>query len=168
MAHTRILIENACYHIFCRGNRKEAVFLDDNDYTKYLLFLKKAKKIYFVQIYSYCLMPNHVHLLARFGDINNISKFMRWVNRGYTAFYNAKYEKVGHLWQGRYKSKPIINEQYAVHCAEYIENNPVRSGITTNTAEYSWSSIIERCLTYKKSSWMTYDFKTYSGIRGRC
>jgi len=95
-------------------------------------------------------MPNHLHLLVQVQHAKNISKFMHWLNRGYTAYFNAKYGKVGHLWQGRFKSNPIVKGQYLINVATYIENNPVRAGIAHDPVDYIWSSYKERCLLERK------------------
>ena len=147
---TRLLVENACYHVMTRGNQKQKVFLCDADYGAYLAILKKAKKKYRVLVYAYCLMPNHVLILVYLKVICDISKFMHWLNRGYTYYFNAKYEKVGHLWQGRFKSKPIIKDDYLLNCSEYIESNPVRAELVGDISKYAWSSYKERCLSGKK------------------
>jgi len=76
---------------------------------------------------------------------------MHWINRGYTAYFNAKYDKVGHLWQGRFKSNPIVKGQYLINAATYIENNPVRAGIVNDPANYKWSSYKERCLLAERN-----------------
>jgi len=145
-----VYIDNACYHITTRGNQKQAAFIDNEDYLRCLATVKRAKKKYAVLLYAYCLMPNHLHLLIESKIAGDISKFMHWVNRGYVAYFNAKYGKVGHLWQGRFKSKPIIKDRYLINCAEYIEENPVRAGLVSDIAAYPWSSYRERCLLSKK------------------
>jgi len=147
---SRTLIECACYHIITRGNQRQKVFKNNDDYDRYITTLKKAKKKYNILLYSYCLMPNHVHLLIEPESCISLSGFMHWLSRGYTAYFNAKYIKVGHLWQGRFKSKPIVKGQYLINCAEYIEANPVRANITTDISGYPWSSYKERCLSTAK------------------
>jgi len=142
----RVLIEHACYHIVARGNQKQVIFKENDDFDKFLGIVKMAKKKYTIKIYAYCLMPNHVHLLIDPSDSYEISKFMHWINRGYTAYFNTKYEKVGHLWQGRFKSKPIVKDNYLFHCASYIEMNPLRAGLVTDISNYLWTSYNERCL----------------------
>jgi len=142
---SRIFIDQACYHIIVRGNKKQRTFMENSDFLRYLSMLRRAKKRYGVRLYAYCLMANHVHLLIDTAHSRNISKFMHWLNRGYTAYFNAKYEIVGHLWQGRFISKPILKGYYLIHCATYIEMNPVRAKITDDIASYKWSSYKERC-----------------------
>ena len=142
----RIFIDYACYHIITRGNQKQKVFKDEVDYAKYLSIVRKAKRKYKIRLCAYCLMPNHVHMLIEPTKAPLISKFMHWVNVGYTTYFNSKYVKVGHLWQGRFKGKPILKGKYLIQCASYIEGNPVRADIITDMADYKWSSYRERCL----------------------
>ncbi|MBC8473874.1 MAG: transposase [Candidatus Omnitrophica bacterium] len=143
----RTFMDYPCYHIITRGNQRQTVFMNEKDYTVYLGILKKAKRKYRILLYAYCLMPNHVHLLIESLSSLNMSKFMQWVNRGYSAYFNQVYRTSGHLWQGRFISKPILKDQYLVHCANYIESNPVRARIVENIADYKWSSYKERCLS---------------------
>jgi len=143
---SRIFVDNACYHIIARGNQQQNIFLCAEDYEKYLSMVKKAKRKYGIFLYAYCLMTNHVHLLIEAIKSKNMSKFMHWISRGYTAYFNAKYGKTGHLWQGRFQSRPIVKGQYLINAAVYIENNPVRAGIVNDPADYPWSSYRERCL----------------------
>jgi len=148
---SRTFIDYACYHVIIRGNQKQTVFREEDDFIKYFNILKRALKKYDIRLYSYCLMPNHVHMLIEPVCSRNMSKFMHWLNRGYTAYFNTKYDMVGHLWQGRFKSKPILKGEYLIHCANYIEANPVRAGMTSDISLYEWSSYNERCFTLKKT-----------------
>ncbi|MFQ5952409.1 MAG: transposase [Candidatus Omnitrophota bacterium] len=147
---SRSFIDYGCYHIITRGNQKQKICISDEDFCRYLSIVKKAKKKYAISLYSYCIMPNHAHLLIECKQSCNMSKFMHWINRGYTSYFNAKYDKNGHLWQGRFKSKPILKGQYLIHCSNYIEANPVRAKIANDIAEYRWSSYRERCLLSRK------------------
>ena len=143
----RLLIDNACYHIITRGNQQQAVFHQEKDYQKYLYSLRKYKKKYNILLYGYCLMLNHLHLLIEPIDIRNLSKFMQCLNRSYTGYFNKRYQKVGHLWQGRFISKVIVKDRYLLDCIEYVELNPVRANIVKTAADYPWSSYKERLLT---------------------
>ncbi|MBU1006602.1 MAG: transposase [Candidatus Omnitrophica bacterium] len=148
----RTFMKQSCYHVIIRGNQRQRVFKRGKDYVRYLRILKKAKKKYGILLYAYCLMPNHVHLLIEAATSMNMSKFMQWVNRGYSAYFNNTYKTVGHLWQGRFISKPIMKDQYMIHCANYIESNPLRTEIpmVDNIADYKWSSYRERCISSRK------------------
>jgi len=143
----RTFMNYPCYHVITRGNQRQIVFRDEKDCCVYLKILRKAKHKYQILLYSYCLMPNHVHLLIETRSSSNMSKFMQWLNRGYSAYFNQVYKTSGHLWQGRFISKPILKDQYLMHCANYIESNPVRAKMVENIADYKWSSYKERCLS---------------------
>jgi len=97
-------------------------------------------------------MPNHVHLLGEIHKKENLAKFMHGVNRSYTGYFNEKYQAVGHLWQGRFKSKLIIKDAYLLDCLTYIELNPIRATIVERPSEYKWSSYKERNLGIEKDN----------------
>lgn len=145
----RSLLNYNYYHIITRGNRKQIVFRTTEDYKKYLNILKKAKNKYKILLYAYCLMPNHVHLLIETKTSSDMSKFMRWINLAYATHYNNTYQILGHLWQGRFISKPIFKEKYLIDCAYYIESNPARANIVKDITEYKWNSYKERLLDTK-------------------
>ncbi len=151
MARTRLLINNACYHIYARGNQKQAVFKSKEDYEFYLHQLKHYKRKHSLHIYGYCLMPNHIHIIGEPKNPGRLPRFMQCLHRSYTAYYNKKYNKVGHLWQGRFKTKAITRDQYLLDCIAYVEQNPLRANLVKNIKEYEFSSYPERNLTYLKS-----------------
>ena len=136
----RITVENGCYHIITRGNQKQTVFLEARDYERYLLMLGKCKKRFNFKLYCFCLMPNHVHLIIEVADPLVLNKIMRSINLKYTLYFNSKYEKVGHLWQDRFKSKLIDKDAYLLECINYIENNPLRASLISSLPDYRWSS----------------------------
>ena len=136
----RIIMENACYHIITRGNQKQCVFLDAADYQFYFSLLRKYKKRFGFKLYCFCLMPNHVHLIIEVKDPHKLNKLMRSLNLSYTLHFNSKYNKVGHLWQDRFKSKIIEKDGYFLECINYIEANPVRASLVSRMHEYPWSS----------------------------
>ncbi|MBN2097811.1 MAG: transposase [Candidatus Omnitrophica bacterium] len=142
----RLLIENACYHLMVRGNQKQKVFLCDDDLQEYLERLRGYKKKFNFKLYGYCLMPTHVHIVGQIVVSRDLSKFMQALNRSYTAYFNDKYEKVGHLWQGRYRNKVIVKDQYLIDCISYVELNPIRAELVNSVCEYPWSSYRQRVL----------------------
>jgi len=97
-------------------------------------------------LYGYCLMPNHIHLIGEPVYPEKLPKFMQCLHRSYTAYFNKKYNKVGHLWQGRFKAKLIAKDQYLIHCIAYVEQNPVRAKLINSPNEYEFSSYSERNL----------------------
>lgn len=136
----RVTIENGCYHIITRGNQKQRVFEDYGDYEKYLKLLTKYKNKYRFKFYCFCLMPNHVHLIIEVNNASLLNKIMRSLNLSYTLYFNLKHNKVGHLWQDRFKSKIIGKDAYLIECINYIEANPVRASLCSHLTEYRWSS----------------------------
>ncbi len=142
----RPLFTNVMYHVTSRGNNKQPVFLEDLDFQRYLRYLKKYKKKFETRLYSFCLMPNHVHLLVCPNNKENLKKFMHGVNMSYAKYFNYKYNKVGHIWQNRYLSRLISKDEYFINCINYIEFNPIRAKLTDRVETYPWSSYSARAL----------------------
>jgi putative transposase len=89
-------------------------------------------------------MPNHVHLIIKIKQGKDLQKIIQGLNQTYTIWFNQKYDKIGHLWQGRYKSMLIQNNSYLIDCIEYVELNPVRAGLVKKPTSYLWSSCHSR------------------------
>ena len=145
----RIKYEGAIYHITSRGNERRDIFKTEKDYNKFLKILKDSLKIYNVVLYSYVLMPNHFHFLLE-TPLANISEFMRQFNIAYTSYYNKHYNRVGHLYQGRYKSILVQKENYLNILSRYIHLNPIRIKKFNGSSfvdkkkyltEFKWSSL---------------------------
>jgi len=145
----RLILDDACYHVMARGNQKQKTFVEKSDFMKYLELLRHYKREFKFRLYGYCLMPNHIHLILQINDGAQLGKIMQGLNQTYTILFNAKYAKVGHLWQGRYKSMVIQNNKYLLECIEYVELNPIRAELCKSPFHYPWSSWQER-LGYKK------------------
>src|SRR5262245_26048600 len=126
-------------HIWCRGNRKHAIFTDDYDREHYLWLLEKVAKKLEWRVLAYCLMTNHVHLLIEVPAFT-IAKGMRILNGEYAQYINRRYGYVGHLWQGRYSASRVDDESYCLQLDRYVVNNPVRAGMVETAAEWKWSS----------------------------
>ena len=140
----RILLENTCYHILNRGNQKQHIFIEKDDYQRYLDILKHYKKILYFKIFGYCLMPNHIHLIIKPKNPQELASIMQRQTQVYTLWFNKKYKKVGHLWQGRFKNMLINIDRYFMDCIYYVEANPVRAKLTNSPADYQWSSYKSR------------------------
>lgn len=121
----RINYKNALYHITSRGNERKNIFENDHDRDFFIQTLKESLNTYNVILYSYVLMPNHFHLLLE-TPLANLSEFMRQFNITYTSYYNRKYNRVGHLYQGRYKSILVQKDNCLNILSRYIHLNPVR------------------------------------------
>jgi len=135
----RIWFPGACYHIVVRGNRQQDIFHEPADRLMYLDKLRRVKTRTGFKLHAYVLMTNHVHLLMETGEIS-ISEIMRDINGFYTREFNKKYELVGHLFQGRYRSILVERDTYLLEVSRYIHLNPVRAKIVTRPEDYPWSS----------------------------
>jgi REP element-mobilizing transposase RayT len=135
----RIQFEGAFYHIIIRGNQRQDIFLDETDRGQYLERLHRYRNKCGFILYAYVLMSNHVHLLIETPN-DPISRIMQMINFTYTQYFNRKYGKVGHLFQGRYKSYLCDKDNYLLSLVRYIHNNPVRAGLVKDAGVYEWSS----------------------------
>ncbi|MGE4295815.1 MAG: transposase [Campylobacterales bacterium] len=131
-------------HIISRGNARMAVFHDAEDYSKFLALLKEFKKLHGIEVYAYCLMPNHFHLALKSLNEGSVSPFMQKLMTTYVRYHHHKYKASGHLWQGRYKNFLVQKEGYLWMLLRYIEANPVRAGLVKNAAEWPYGSLAER------------------------
>lgn len=136
----RIIIPNVPQHIIQRGNNRTVCFYADEDYTKYLEWLKEYADQTNCQIHAYVLMTNHVHLLASADKPEMISAMMKALGQRYVQYINRTYKRSGTLWEGLYKSCPTQAEAYLLSCQRYIELNPVRANMVQHPADYQWSS----------------------------
>lgn len=135
----RIEYEGAFYHVLSRGNERKKIFWDDKDHLLFKEILGEMSARFSVDIFAYVLMSNHYHLLIR-TNRPNISKSMQWLGLTYTRRFNLKYSRSGHLFQGRFKSFLIENDEYLLMLSCYIHRNPLRAGIVKRLIDYPWSS----------------------------
>lgn len=130
---------NDIYHIFIRGVGRQLIFEDDWDRRHFLNLLEKLVRQSSTDIYAWCLMDNHVHLLLH-GTMESVSTFMQSVESGYAISFNQRHERVGTLFQGRFQSVPIMTDEQLMVTVRYIHRNPVEVG---GTLESPWSSYRE-------------------------
>ena len=128
------------FHVYNRGNRKQDIFLEDVDYIGYLARLREYKDKRKISIICYCLMPNHFHLLLRQDSEIPIFSFLQSLHTSYSMYFNNKYDKVGHLFQGAFKQKEIDKDEYLLHLSSYIHLNPLSAGLVSKLEDYQWSS----------------------------
>jgi putative transposase len=136
----RIFVPGVSLHVRQRGNNRCAIFGDDRDYESYLVMLESAARRFRVDVHGYALMTTHTHILLTPSTDTGTAKTMQQVGVRYVLYYNRKYQRVGTLWTGRYKAKPITDERYWLTCLRYIEQNPVRAGLVVRPEQYRWSS----------------------------
>lgn len=135
----RVEYPGAVYHLTSRGIRKEWIFLDDLDFRTFLECLEETVSRFSFLCHGYCLMSNHYHILIETRE-SNLSQGMRYLNSVYAQQFNKRYDRVGHLFQGRYKGILVQKEDYLLELCRYIVMNPVRAGLVDHPAEYKWSS----------------------------
>lgn len=131
--------ENRYYHIYNRGNNKEKIFFEDDNYSYFLKqFAKYLSSV--CEVYAYCLMPNHFHFFIKVIDKDNFSKGIKNFFISYSKSINKRYGRVGSLFQGRYKALEISSDSYYTRITTYIHQNPVASGLVKRLEDYKYSS----------------------------
>ncbi|NLX30910.1 MAG: transposase [Deltaproteobacteria bacterium] len=137
---SRQLADGLIYHVINRGNDKQVVFRKKWDYEVFLELMGMARERYPLKVFAYCLMPNHFHFVAsQDGDIS-LSSWIQWLMTTHVRRYNRHYERSGHLWQGRFKSFPVQDDEHLLVLMRYVEGNPVRSGLVSTARDWKWSS----------------------------
>ena len=136
----RFLPPDNYFHIMNRGNNGQHIFTCDEDYAYYLEKLSNLKNEHPFDLYHYCLMGTHVHMLVKTQKETDFSVFSKRLNLSYANYFKRNYGCLGHFWQGRFKSQLIGNDIYFMQCGKYIELNPIRAGMVEDPSEYKWSS----------------------------
>ena len=160
----RIQYPDAVYHVTCRGNEKQKMFRDDLDRSRFLQLLNQSLNIYTVKLHSYVLMNNHFHLLVE-TPLANLSEFMRHFNIAYIGCFNRRHNRVGHLYQGRFKAIIVDKDAYLSVLSRYIHLNPVRIKALEKAeskekyrrlVRYPWSSLAGYLSKRKKQHFVEY------------
>ncbi|TLS77970.1 transposase [Mariprofundus erugo] len=149
----RIEYPGALYHLTARGNRQDEIFLGDEDRSVFLTLLGEEVEQQQWLCYAYCLMDNHYHLLVETPEANLV-KGMRRLNGRYTQRFNLRHGRVGHVFQGRYKSIVVDKGTYLLELSRYIPLNPVRAGMVKAPADYVWSSYRRTVGLEASPSWL--------------
>ena len=142
----RIDVGNQFYHVLNRANARLPIFKKEKDFEAFENILEEAKDKYSMRILSYCLMPNHWHFILHPRKDGDLNLFMQWLTLTHTQRWHAHYNSVGygHLYQGRYKSFLIQNDQYLLTACKYVESNPFRANLTKKAEDWRWSSLWRR------------------------
>jgi putative transposase len=173
----RIEYPGAIYHVTCRGNERKEIFRDNSDRKRFLEILIISQEIYNVEIFSYVLMKNHFHILLK-TELGNLGEFMRHFNISYTSYFNRRHRRIGHLYQGRYKSMLIESEKYLSMVSRYIHLNPVRTKVMIKKSgqeklsylmQYKWSSFTGYINKRAMEEFINYEpvLLDYGGINPR-
>jgi REP element-mobilizing transposase RayT len=132
--------ETGIYHTILRGINQQLIFEEPEDFERFLAIIKAVKELSHFELYAYCLLGNHVHLLIKETDEPLSLIFKRLAGR-YASWYNWKYQRHGHLFQDRFISEPVENEAYFITVINYIHLNPLKAGLCAQAARYPWSSL---------------------------
>jgi putative transposase len=144
MRPPRLIVPGYAHHVTQRGVRKSPTFYDESDHLVYTRVLHQACTTKQVEIMAYCLMPNHVHLIAIPTTEKGLSEALRDAHTAYAMYFNVKHGFVGHTWQ----SRPwifVLDENHLWNAVRYVERNPVKAGIVEAAERYEWSSAAAHC-----------------------
>lgn len=152
----RIEFEGGLYHVTSRGDRQKAIYEDDEDRERFLAILGDVIETYNWICHGYCLMDNHYHLIIETPD-GNLSKGMRQLNGVYTQASNRRHQRVGHLFQGRYKGILVDGDTHLLELTRYVVLNPVRAGMVKRPEKWRWSSYLAMTGKSKAPEWLAVD-----------
>ncbi|EFG2885705.1 transposase [Escherichia coli] len=136
----RIVVPGIPHHVTQRGNRRERVFFSPDDYRRYSRLLAEAAQANGVEVWCYCLMPNHVHLIVAPSNEVGLARMLGEAHRRYTTHINQREGWTGHLWQGRFGSAPM-DEDHLESAVRYVLLNPVRARLVEGAEDWPWSSL---------------------------
>jgi putative transposase len=136
----RIFYAGAIHHLTARGNNKMALFRDSHDFRIYRKLWVISKGRFGLKVYRWALMTNHVHFLVEQLHDTGVAEAMHFIQGRYSRYFGRKYHWKGHVWEGRYTSRLILDDRYFGQCARYIENNPVVAKMVQKAEAYPWSS----------------------------
>jgi putative transposase len=142
--HARRIFPGVPHHVTQRGNHRERVFFENGDPEAYLSLLHAYSRQQGVQVFAYCLMPNHVHLVVVPSSTDGMHRVLRAVHSQYAQRVNRMRGLNGHLWQGRYRSSPLDAEHF-LNAIRYVELNPVSAAMVVKAEDYAWSSAAAHC-----------------------
>ena len=137
----RVYVKGALYYITCKGVHKEKIFREEGDYKMFLDLLKKYQEQYGIKLFSYVLLPDHLHLLIEtMGREEQVSGFMHNLNNAYTKYYNSRYERKGHLFRGRFKAAIVEKAPHLLQLTAYMHLNPKRLNLVGDAKNYQYST----------------------------
>jgi putative transposase len=136
----RFVLPGYPQHVIQRGNNRQRILFDEEDYWFLWEKLVSAADKFRCQIHAYALMPNHFHLLLTPTQEDGIGKLMQYVGRYYVQHFNRRHDRTGTLWEGRYRATLLDPSEFLLPCSRYVELNPVRAGLVKKAEDYGWSS----------------------------
>lgn len=134
--------ESGIYHVMLRGIDRQVIFEDSEDYLRFLDIVQECRELCDFKLYAYCLMGNHVHLLLKVQN-DGLETIFKRIGGRYVYYYNVKYQRIGHLFQDRFKSEPVDDDAYFLTVLRYIHQNPVKAKLCSKVEDYPFSSFTE-------------------------
>ena len=153
----RLEYAGAIYHVTSRGDRQEPIYDNDKDRLRWLDIIAKVCDRFNWRVHAYCLMDNHYHLIVETIE-GNLSKGMRQLNGVYTQYYNRQHNRVGHVFQGRYKAIHVDKEAYLLELTRYVVLNPLRAGMVKKVSNWPWSSYSAMVGNIPAPGWLETDW----------
>jgi putative transposase len=154
----RGLVGGQIYHVLNRGNGRANVFHKPGDFAAFVNLLGEAKQRHPVKLLAYCLMTNHFHLLVQPAESEDLSKWMRWLMTSHVRRYHRHYGTSGHIWQGRFKSFIVGDDNHLLTVMRYVEGNPVQAQMVKSARDWPWSSHLANLGTVSERSEVTVPF----------
>ena len=136
----RAILGDGVFHVTARGNARVAIFVDEADYRGFVKLLTTVARRNSWLVHAYCLMPNHFHLVVEARGID-LSRGMRALNGGYAQYFNNRYDRTGHLFQGRFDARLIDDDRFR-DVREYVLENPLRAGLCARVEDYPWCALL--------------------------
>ena len=137
----RASVANHVYHVLSRGNRRETVFLDDTDFSRFRRLMQEANERIAMRMLTYCIMSNHFHFVLWPRRDEDLAKWMHWLLTSYVRWHHRRYDSEGHLWQGRFKAFPIQNDAHLLTVLRYVDSNPVRANLVHDVRDWHWGAM---------------------------
>lgn len=153
----RIELSGGLYHVTARGDRREDIYFSDVDRDAWLELLGQVCERFNWRCHAYCLMSNHYHVVVETPE-GNLAQGMRQINGVYTQYVNRTYKRVGHVFQGRYKSILVEKDSYLLELARYVVLNPLRAGMVKEVGEWPWSSYLAMTGAAPAQRWLETDW----------
>lgn len=138
----RLAVAGHPHHLLVKGNNGQAIFIDDEDRQRWLQQMGESQREHGLALHAYVLMPNHVHLLATPASSQALSRAMQALGRRYVSHFNARHQRSGTLWEGRFRAHPMGEPLEVLRCMRFIETNPLRAGLVSGLLETPWSSLL--------------------------
>ena len=138
------MLAGLCTHIVTRGNARATVFHSEHDYAVFAGLMKAAQERVRLELFAWCLMPNHLHFVVRPRTADDLAVWMHWLLTTHAQRHRSRHATTGHIWQGRYKAFPIQTDVHLLRVLRYVERNPVRAALVPSSSDWRWSSLSER------------------------